>query len=146
MVFPSSHVRMWEMDHKESWALKNWYSRIVVLEETLESPFDNKEIKLINPKGNQSWIFIGRIDAEAEPPILWPPDVKSRLTGKDPDAWKYWGREEKGVTEYKMVDGIIDTMDMSLSKLQGMAKDEEPGMLQPMMLQSRTWLSDWTKQ
>ena len=94
---------MWELDHKESWALKNWCFQIVVLEKTLESPLDCKEIKLVNPKGNQPWIFNGRTDAEAEASILWPPDVKSRLIGKDPEAGKDWGQEEKGVTEDEMV-------------------------------------------
>ena len=86
--FSSSHVGMWELDHKEHWALKNWYFQTVVLEKTLESPSDSKEIKPINPKGNQLWKFIERTDVEAEAPILWPPDVKSRLIGKDPDAGK----------------------------------------------------------
>ena len=94
---------MWELDHKEGWAPKNWHFQIVVLEKTLESPLDSKEIKPVNPKGNQSWIFIGSIDAEAETPILWPPDVKSWLLGKDPDAGKDWGQEEKGTTEDEMV-------------------------------------------
>ena len=94
---------MWELDHKESWALKNWCFQIVVLEKTLESSLGCKEIKLVNPKGNQPWIFNGRTDAEADVPILWPPDVKSRLTGKDPEAGKDWGQEEKGVTEDEMV-------------------------------------------
>ena len=85
--FSSSHVWMWELDHKESWVPKNWCFWIV-LEETLESPFNCTEIKPVNPKGNQSWIFIGKDDAEAEAPTLWPPDAKSQLTGKDPDAGK----------------------------------------------------------
>ena len=93
---------MWELDYKESWALENWWGWIVVLEETLESLLDCKEIQPVNPKKNQSWIFIGRIDAEAEPPILWPPDAKNRLTGKDPDAGKDWRQEEKGMTEDEM--------------------------------------------
>ena len=101
--FSSSHVWMWELDHKESWAPKNWCFWTVVLEKTLESPLDCKEIKPINPKGNQSWIFIGRTDAEAEAPILWPPDVKSQLIRKDPDAGKDWRQEGKGMTEDKMV-------------------------------------------
>ena len=79
---------MWELDHKEVWVPKNWYFQIVVLEKTVENPLDSKEIKPVNPKGNQSWIFIGRTDVEAEAPILWPPDVKSRLIEKDPDAGK----------------------------------------------------------
>ena len=103
MVFSSSHVWMWELDCKESWALKNWCFWTVVLEKTLESPLDCKEIKPVNPKGNQSWIFFGKIDAEAEAPILWPPDMKSQLIGKDPDAGKDWGQEEKGAAEDKMV-------------------------------------------
>ena len=97
------HVWMWELDYKESWALKNWYFWTVVLEKTLESPLDYKEIKPVNPKGNQSWIFIGRTDAEAETPILWPPDAKNWLIGKDPDAGKDWRQEEKGMTEDEMV-------------------------------------------
>ena len=101
--FSSSHVWMWELDYKESWALKNWCFWTVVLEKTLESPLDCKEIKPVNPKGNQSWIFTGRTDAEAESPILWPPDAKSWLLGKDPDAGKDWRWEEKGMTEDEMV-------------------------------------------
>ena len=100
--FSSNHVWMWELDYKESWALNNWYFWTVVLEKTLESPLDCKEIQLVHPKGNQSWIFIGRIDGEAETPILWPPDAKNRLIGKYPDAGNYW-RQEKGTTEDKMV-------------------------------------------
>ena len=93
---------MWELDHKAGWALKNWCFWTVVLEKTLESPLDSK-IKPVNPKGNQPWIFFGRSDAEAEAPILWPPDVKSWLIGKDPDKGKDWGQEEKGVTENETV-------------------------------------------
>ena len=93
--FSSSHVRMWELDHKEGRALKNWCFWTGVLEKTLESPLDSKESKPVHPKGNQPWIFIGRTDAEAEAPILWPPDVKSWLTGKDPDAGKDWGHEKQ---------------------------------------------------
>ena len=92
--FSSSLVQMWELDHKEGWAPKNWCFRIVVMEKTLESPLDSKEIKPINPQGNQSWIFIGRTDAEAVATIFWPPDAKSQLTGKDPDAGKDWGQEK----------------------------------------------------
>ena len=90
------------MDDKEGWALKNWCFQIVVLEKTLESPLDSK-IKAVNPKGNQSWIFIGRTDAKAEAPILWPPDVKNWLIEKDPDAGKDWSWEEKVMTEDEMV-------------------------------------------
>ena len=98
----SSHIWMWELGHKEGWALKNCCFRTVVLKKTLESPLDSKEIKPINPKGNQHWIFIGRIDDEAEAPILWPPDSKGWLIGKDPDAGNSWGQEEKGTTEDEM--------------------------------------------
>ena len=101
--FPSGHVWMWEFDYKESWVLKNWCFWTVVLEKTLESPLDCKEIQPVNPKGNRSWIFIGRIDAEAETPILLPADTKNWLIGKDPDAGKDWGQEEKGMTEDEMV-------------------------------------------
>jgi len=101
--FSSIQVHMWEVDHKKGWAPKNWCFWTVVLEKTLESPLYCKEIKPVNPKGNQSWIFIGRTDAEAEGSILWPPDVKKWLTGKDPNAGKYWGQEKKGTTEDEMV-------------------------------------------
>ena len=104
---------MWELDHKEGWAPKNWYFQIVVLEKTL---LDSKEIKSINSKGNQPWTFIGRTDAEAEAPIFWPSDAKSQLTGRDPDAGKDW-EQEKGVTEDSWLDNITDTMDMNLRKL-----------------------------
>ena len=97
--FPSSHVWMWELDYKESWALKNWCFWTVVLEKTLEWPLDCKEIQPVHPQGNQSWIFIGRTDAEDETPILWQPDVKSWLIGKDPDAGKDWRWEEKGTAK-----------------------------------------------
>ena len=97
--FPSSHIQMWTLDHKEGWILKNWCFQIVVLEMTLERPLDSN-IKPVNPKGNQPWIFIGRTDAEA--PILWPPGVKSQLIWKRPDAGNNWGLEENGVTEKEM--------------------------------------------
>ena len=101
--FSSSHVWMWELDYKESWALKNWYFWTAVLEKTLESPLDCKEIQLVHPKGDQSWVFIGRTDVEAETPILWPPDVKNWFIWKDPDSGKDWRWEEKGTTEDEMV-------------------------------------------
>ena len=101
--FSSSHVWIWELDYKESWAQKNWCFRTVVLENTLESPLDSKEIQLVHPKGNQSWIFIGRTDAEAGGPVLWPPDAKNWFIWKDPDAGKDWRQEEKGTTEDEMV-------------------------------------------
>ena len=108
---------MWELDYKESWALKNWCFWTVVLEKTLESPLDSKEMQPVSPKGNQSWIFIGRTDAEAETPIIWPPDAKNLLIGKDPDAGKDWRREEKEMIEDEMVYGITDSTDMNLSRL-----------------------------
>ena len=101
--FSSSHVWIWELDHKESWVLKNWCFWTVVLEKTLESLLDLKEIQPVHPKGTQSWIFIGRTDAEAEAPMLWSPDVKYWLIGKDPDAGKDWRQEEEGMTEDEMV-------------------------------------------
>ena len=101
--FSSSHVCMWELDYKENWALKNWCFWTVILEKTLESPLDCKEIQPVHPRGNQSWIFTGRPDAEAETPLLWPPDAKSWLIGKDPDAGKDWRKEEKGMIEAEMV-------------------------------------------
>ena len=102
MVFPVVRYVCWELDHKEGWTLKHWCFWAVVLEETLESPLDCKEIKPVNTKGNQHWILIGRVDTENEAPILWPPDVKSWLIRQDPDAGKYLGQEEKGVTEDEM--------------------------------------------
>ena len=99
--FSCSHVWMWELDHKESCTLKSWCFWTVVLEKTLESPLDCKEIQSVNPKGNQSWIFIGRTDAEAETPILWPSDAMNWLLGKDPDSGKDW--MQKGMTEDGMV-------------------------------------------
>ena len=100
--FSSGHVWMWELDCEESWVLKNWCFWTVVLEKTLESPLDCKEIQPVHPKGDQSWVFIGRTDAEAETPLLWPPDAKSWLIGKDPDPGEDWGQEEKGTTEDEM--------------------------------------------
>ena len=94
---------MWELAHKEGWVLKNWCLLIVVLERTLESPLDSKEIKPVSPKGNQFWICIGTTDAEDEAPILWPPNAKSQLSGKDSDAGTDWGQEETGATEDEMV-------------------------------------------
>ena len=100
--FYSGHVWMWELDYKESWVPKNWWFWTLVLEKTLESPLDSKEIQPVHPKGNQSWIFIGRTGAEAETPVFWPPDMKNWLTGKDTDAGKEWRQEEKGTTEDEM--------------------------------------------
>ena len=100
--FSSSHVQMWELGYKEIWVQKNWCFWTMVLQKTLESPLDCKEIQLVHPKGNQSWVFIGRTDAEAETSILWPPDAKNWLIWKDPNAGKDWRQEEKGMTEDEM--------------------------------------------
>ena len=140
MVFPVV-MYGYELDHKESWTLKNQCFWTVVLEKRLESPLDCKEIKPINPKGNQSWIFIGRSDAEAETPILWPPDVKSGFTGKDPDAGKDWRREEKGTTENEMVGWHHQLNGHEFEQALGVG---EQGSL--MGSQSQTGLSDWTEQ
>ena len=106
---------------KKDWVLKNWYFQIVMLEKTPESPLYCKEIKPVNPKGNQPWIFTGRTDAKA--PILWPPDVKSQLIGKDPDAGKHWKQKEKREAEDEMLDSITHSLDMNLSKLRETVKD-----------------------
>ena len=113
---------MWELDYKESWAPKNWCFWAMVLEKTLDSPLDCKEIQPVHPKGNQSWIFIERIDVEAGTPILWPPDVKSWLIWKDP-VWKDWNQEERGMTEDEMVGWYHHSMDMSLSNLWELVTD-----------------------
>ena len=105
--FSSGHVWMWELDCEESWAPKNWCFWTVVLEKTLESPLNCKEIQPVHPKGDRSWVFIRRNDAEAETPILWPPHVKSWLNGKDHDAGRDWGQEEKGTTEDEMAGCIF---------------------------------------
>ena len=143
--FSSGHVWMWELDYKESWAPKNWCFWTMVWEKTLESPLDCKEIQPVHPKGDQSWVFSGRIDVEAETPILWPHDGKSWLIWKDPDAGKDWGQEEKWMTEYEMVgwhhwlngDGFGWTLEVG---------DWWGGLVCccSWLAESQTQLSDWT--
>ena len=142
----SSHVWMWESDYKESWVLKNWCFWTVVLEKTLESPLDCKEIQPVHPKGNQSWIFIGRTDVEAETPILWPPGAKSWLIWKDPDAGKDWRREENGTTEDEMVGWHHQLNGHEFGKLQELVMDREASHAAVhWVATSRTWLSNWTE-
>ena len=133
--FSGSHGWMWELDHKEGWAAKNWCFQTVLLEKTLESPLNCKEIKSVNPKENQLWIFIGRTGVKAEVPILWPSDVKSWLIGKDPDAQEDWRQEEKGWQRMRLLDGITDALDMSLISSRSWWWTGMPGMLKSVVLQ-----------
>ena len=132
---------MWELDYKESWAPKNWCFWTVVLEKPLENHLDCKEIQSVHPKGDQSWVFIGRTDVEAETPILWPPDAKSWIIWKDLDAGKDWGQEEKGMTEDEMVDSLTYSMDMSLDGLWELGWTGKPGMLR--LMGSQRVGQDW---
>ena len=143
--FSSGHVWMWELDSEESRVLKNWCSWTMVLEKTLESPLDCKEIQPVHPEGDKSWVFIGRTDAEAEAPILWPSHVKSWFVGKDPDVGRDWGQEEKGTTEDEMAGWHTDLMGMSLSKLREFVMDREAWRAAIHgVAKSWTRLSNWT--
>ena len=137
---------MWELNYNESWVPKNWWFWTVVLEKTLESPLDCKEIQPVHLKGDQSWVFTGRTDVEAETPILWPPDVKSWLIWKDPDAGKDWGQEEKGTPEDEMVGWHHWLNRHGLGGLQELVMDREAWhAVVHGVAKSRTRLSDWSE-
>ena len=144
--FSSGHVWMWELDCEESWVLKNWCFWTVVLEKTLESPLDCKEIQPVHPKGDQSWVFTGRTDVEAETPISCVPDSKSWLIWKDHDAGKDWRQEEKGQQRMRWLDGISDLTDMGLGRLQELVMDREDWhAVVHGVAKSRSRLSNWNE-
>ena len=144
--FSSSHVWMWKLDYKESWVPKNWCFWTLVLEKPLQSPLDCKEIQPVHSRGNQSWIFVGRTDVEAETPILWPPDAKSWLIWKDTDAGKDWRQEEKGTTEDETVGWHHWLSGHELNKLWELVKDREAWRAAVHgVAKIQTWLRDWTE-
>ena len=143
--FSSSHVWIWELDHKEDWAPKNWCFWIVVLKRTLENPLDCKEIKPVNPKGNQPWIFTGRTDAEAEAPVLWPPDGRTYSLEETLMWGKTEGKRKRGKQRMRWLDSITISIDMNLSKLREMVKDKKSWCTAVHgVTKSWTWLSNWT--